>query len=97
MVGPAQDVGRQTALKEGDSILGGDSERPINFSSASGMTNECFPKGAKGKVSHTWLCGPRAGFGSRTGTAGLCSSVQFGDRRLGGSWGRPSSELGLSF
>lgn len=86
----ARDAGRETVF-----WWGRDSERPIKFSSASGMTNECFSKGAKGKVSHTWLCGPRAGFGSCAGTAGLRSSVWFGDRRLGGSCGRPSEPVFL--
>lgn len=47
-----QDVGREIVLKEGESGLGreGNRERPINFSSASGMTNECFSKGPTCKV-----------------------------------------------
>jgi len=80
----AQDAGREPALQERDSVGGGGGssrERPLKFSSVSGMTNECFSRGAEGKVSPTWLCGPRAGFGNCTGTAGLCSS------RLGGFWG----------
>lgn len=35
----AQDTGRETALKEGDGICVGDSKRPINFLSASGMAD----------------------------------------------------------
>lgn len=89
--------GKGDSTEGGRWCFGGDSERPINFSRASGMTVERFSKGAKGKVSHTWLCGPGAGFSSHTGTGGLCSSTQFGDRRLGGSWERPSSVLGLFF
>lgn len=52
----------------------------------------------RSKVSHTWWpCGLRTGFSSCAGTAALYFSMQFEDTRLSGSWGRPSSELGLSF
>lgn len=63
----------------------GDSKRPINFSVTSGMTNECFSKGAKGEISRVWLCGPRAGF-STAAFAPPCGWVALGGGLLQ-TWG----------